>query len=75
MNTIDWQYIAATTYKPGQTVRASGLYTILDRKGAAIGEERTCVKGEVFPPTPEPGYMYQLAQRAQHKGDEELTDG
>lgn len=40
-----------TIYRPGQTVRVSGQYGVVDVNGAYLGREVTCVAGEPFPPT------------------------
>lgn len=46
-------------YKPGQTVPASGQVEIRGpRGGDAGGTERTVVRGETFPPSPEPGQTF-----------------
>lgn len=47
----------AKRYKPGQRVPASGQYPILAPDGHDTGAERTCVKGEPFPPIPK-GFTY-----------------
>lgn len=49
-----------TIYKPGETAPYSGQYEIVDLKGSGAGEERTVVRGEPFPPTPEAGQGYIL---------------
>lgn len=66
---LNWQYIAATTWKPGQSCRRSGQYVELDRQGHPTGEEITMVKGKTFPATNAPGGMYRLIDPTQHKGD------
>jgi hypothetical protein len=48
------------TYKPGEKATRSGQYEIVDSNGARTGEERTVVKNEPFPPTPEQGQQYVL---------------
>ncbi|WP_444930460.1 YjzC family protein [Microbulbifer sp. SSSA002] len=50
----------ADTYKPGQTAPASGQYGIVGPRGGNTGEERTVVRGEPLPPTPQAGQSYIL---------------
>lgn len=54
------------TYKPGETARRSGQYEIVGPRGARTGQERTVVKGEPFPPTPDPGQTYKLVDPTKH---------
>ena len=44
-------------YKPGQRVPVSGQYTTSD------GYQVTCVRGEIFPPTPRQKMTYRLTDR------------
>ena len=47
--------------KPGQTAERSGQYEITGpRGGKRDGTERTVVKGEPLPPTPEKGLTFTL---------------
>lgn len=73
----NWQRIAATTWKPGQSVRTTGIYEVLDKKGDTTGFEIGCNEGDPFPPPPPTsgGYMYRLLRRAHHKADKEMTNG
>jgi hypothetical protein len=54
-------------FKPGETAPVSALYEILGPRGGHTGKERTVVKGEVLPPTPEPGMEYRISERAHNK--------
>ena len=56
-----------TVFKPGQTVPVSGQYEIVwIASGTRTGKERTCVKGEPFPPTPYDGQGYVLKDATRH---------
>jgi hypothetical protein len=50
----------STTYKPGEKAPRSGQYEIVGPRGGKVGTERTVVRGEPFPPTPERGQEYIL---------------
>jgi hypothetical protein len=52
--------------KPGEKAPFSGQYEIRGVRGGQTGEERTVVKGEPLPPTPEPGQSYQIADRTKN---------
>jgi hypothetical protein len=53
--------------KPGNKAPDSGQYEIVgSRGGKAGGKERTVVKGEPLPPTPERGQKYRLSDRTKH---------
>lgn len=54
-------------YRPGQKAPASGQYEIVGPRGGQTGEERTVVKGEPLPPTPEQGQRYRIADRSKNK--------
>ena len=41
--------------KPGQKAAESCQYAIVGKRGGDTGKERTVVKGEPLPPTPEKG--------------------
>ena len=49
------------TYKPGMIVPISGQYEVIGPRGGRTGIEVTSVKNEPFPPTPNPGCKYVLA--------------
>jgi len=53
-------------YKPGEKVPTSGQWEIVGPRGGRTGKERTLVKGEPFPPTPEPGEEYVLVDPTKH---------
>ena len=50
----------AEYYKPGETAEHSGQYEIVGPRGGRTGVDRTFVKGEPLPPTPEAGQQYIL---------------
>jgi len=52
--------------KPGETAQASGQYEIVGPRGGRTGEERTVVKNEPLPPTPESGQKYVLVDKTKH---------
>lgn len=53
-------------YRPGEKVPASGQAEVIGPRGARTGVERTVVKGEPFPPTPEPGQAYRIVDKTKH---------
>jgi hypothetical protein len=53
--------------KPGEKAPVSGLYELIGPRGGHTGKERTVARGEVLPPTPEPGMEYRIAERARNK--------
>lgn len=55
------------SYRPGQKAPASGQYGIVGPRGGKTGQERTVVKGEPLPPTPEKGQGYRMADRTKNK--------
>ena len=59
--------MANKTYKPGETVPASGQYEVLGPRGGRTDREVTVVKGEPFPPTPEPGQRFGNPDLTKHK--------
>ena len=61
--------MAKQQHKPGERASESGQYPIVDPKTGKTGAERTVVKGEPFPPTPEPGQVYGTPDRTKHAGD------
>lgn len=54
-------------HRPGQKAPASGQYEIVGQRGGRTGKERTVVKGEPLPPTPEKGQGYRMADRTKNK--------
>jgi len=53
-------------YKPGETCPTSGQWGIVNPRGGSTGKERTVVRDEPFPPTPEAGQKYRLVDRTKH---------
>jgi len=53
-------------FKPGQSATRSGQYEQLGPRGGHTGIERTVVKGEPLPPTPNPGMKYVLTDATKH---------
>ena len=56
--------------RPGEIASQSGQYEITGPRGGSTGQERTVVKGEPLPPTPEAGQRYKLVDPTKHKGSE-----
>lgn len=54
-------------YRPGQKAPASGQYGIVGPRGGQTGKERTVVKGEPLPPTPQKGQNYRLVDPTKNK--------
>lgn len=54
-------------HKPGETAPALGQYAIIGPRGGNTGEERTVVKGEPLPPTPEKGQLFKIVDRSKNK--------
>lgn len=55
-------------YRPGHTVRTSGVYAVVNSYGTHMGREVTCVEDETFPPTQFVGeYGYVLVRATQHR--------
>lgn len=52
--------------KPGNKAPQSGQYEILGPRGGR-GPERTIVRGEPLPPTPQPGSSYVIVDRTKTK--------
>ena len=53
--------------RPGQKVEISGQVEIVGRRGGKLkGIERTVVRGEPYPPTPEPGQRYKMVDPTKH---------
>lgn len=56
-----------TVYRPGQRVPVSGQYGVVNRLGTYLGVERTCTRGEPFPPMNTPGgFGYVLRDATKH---------
>ena len=53
-------------HTPGSRAPRSGQYEIVGPRGGSTGKERTIVKGEPFPPTPESGQGYKLTDPTRH---------
>ena len=51
---------------PGTKAPASGQYPILGSRGGNTGTERTVVKGEPLPPTPQKGQTYGSPDRTKN---------
>ncbi len=59
--------MSKTIYKSGQIVPISGQYGVVNAQGTYLGKERTCVKGEPFPPITTPGGVgYVLRDATKH---------
>ncbi len=54
------------TYNPGEKAPASAQYEIIGPRGGRTGEERTVVRGETLPPTPEAGQSYRIVDRTKN---------
>lgn len=54
------------TFKPGEKAPRSGQYEILGPRGGKTGKERTVVKKEPLPPTPEKGQKYHMVDPTKH---------
>lgn len=48
---------------PGTPAPASAQYEIVGPRGGRTGAERTVVRGEPLPPTPNRGETYRIADR------------
>ena len=53
-------------FKPGERAPQSGQYQIIGPRGGK-GPERTIVRHEPMPPTPNPGSRYRLVDPTRHK--------
>lgn len=61
-----------TIHRPGERVRASGVYNVVDWNGRYLQHQRACVAGEKFPTTEGPdhdAYGYVLEYEAEHLTD------
>jgi hypothetical protein len=54
------------TYKPGEKAPRSGQYEIVGPRGGRTGDERTVVRREPLPPTPEKGQKYIIVDPTKH---------
>jgi len=54
------------SYKPGQKATRSGQYEIIGPRVGKSGKERTIVKGEPMPPTPEKDQEYVITDPTKH---------
>ena len=52
---------------PGTKAPVSGQYEIVGPRGGRTGVERTVVRGEPLPPTPNPGESYRIADRTKNQ--------
>ena len=52
---------------PGTKAPASAQYEIIGPRGGRTGEERTVVKNEPLPPTPQAGQSYRIADRTRNE--------
>jgi hypothetical protein len=58
--------VAENSHKPGETVKVSGIYSVVHDDGKGTFEV-TCVEGEHFPPTRSgKGAHYELKYAATH---------
>ena len=55
-----------STLRPGEKVKISGIYDIIDQKGKKTGKQKTFVKEYTAPATPEKGQYYKLAVKTKH---------
>ena len=54
------------TYKPRQISPASAQAGIVGSRGGKTNQERTVVRGEPFPPTPQRGQQYRIIDRTKN---------
>lgn len=59
--------MSSKRFKPGEKAPASGQYEIRGPRGGKTGEERTVVRREPLPPTPQPGQTYSIADRTKNR--------
>ena len=53
--------------RPGEIVEVSGQVEIVGPRGGKVkGVERTVVRGEPYPPTPEAGLRYKMVDPTKH---------
>lgn len=55
--------MAGRKLTPGTRAPVSAQYEIIGPRGGRTGVERTVVRGEPLPPTPNPGEKYRIADR------------
>jgi hypothetical protein len=55
-----------TVYRAGQIVPISGQYGVVNAAGSYLFVERTCVRGEPFPPINTPGGVGYVLRDATH---------
>ncbi len=53
-------------YKPGEKAPRSGQYEIIGPRGGHTGKERTVVRNEPMPPTPQRGQKYKIVDPTKH---------
>ena len=53
--------------KPGSPAPESGVYQVVDAHRRSTGTERTVVRGDPLPPTPEAGQRWRLARPSKRK--------
>jgi len=58
--------MGSKTYKPGQISPASAQAGIVGPRGGKTGVERTVVRGEPFPPTPNKGQQCTITDRTRN---------
>ena len=58
--------MAGKKLTPGTKAPASGQYEIIGPRGGRTGVERTVVKGEPLPPTPNRNEGYRIADRTKN---------
>lgn len=58
--------MANKNLSPGKRAPASGQYEIIGPRGGRTGVERTVVKHEPLPPTPQSGEKYKLVDKTKH---------
>lgn len=51
---------------PGTKAPVSAQYEIVGPRGGRTGQERTVVRGEPLPPTPNAGETYRIADRTKN---------
>jgi len=79
MNTTEHQDLANENprpehFKPGQAAPYSGQYELIGPSGEQTGEERTVVRGEPLPPTPQSGMQYVLSDRSKNGAGVEMPN-
>jgi hypothetical protein len=61
--------------KPGMSAPVSGQYEITGPRGGGTGVERTVVRGEPLPPTPERGQGYKIADPSKNGSGKPVRHG